>query len=234
MYLKTWMNHPIFIFGRPGRVLKQEIKALRDLVSGRGSGRALTFGVPHALIAIQMLYQDRFVSRAAMCRRLGLGEGAVRTLILHMRTAGLADAVRAGTHLTARGGRLAGSIAGVISGGTEVAGAPGVPQGMRCHAVLVKNHAHAIHAGIEQRDYAVPYGAPVALTLVYKDGVFSFPGEHRDALAGGDGGTGAIRHALDGMRPAEGDVAIVAAAGDPCVAEVAAKNSALLTVEAAA
>lgn len=196
-------------------------------MSSRGSGRSLTFGIPHVFMALQMLHRDRFVSRASLCRRLGLGEGAVRTLILHMKGGGLADAVRAGTYLTEDGKRLAGVMTDVIPEGAAVGGAAGMLGGRHGHAVLVKNSAHVIHTGIEQRDYAVLYGAPVALTLVYQNGRFSFPGEESDALAG-DGG--AMRDALEGMRPEENDVVIVTAADDPRVAEVAAKNSALMTV----
>ena len=200
-----------------------DIGQLYAVASRKGSGKALTFGVPHVLKAVQMMHRRGYVSRAAFCDGLQMGEGAVKTLVGHMRESGIACSVRAGTHLTRKGAEMAGAMADAMP--AEAALEPsGMTGGMPGHAVLVKGRAGAVKAGIEQRDMAIVCGALAAVTLVYRDGAFCFPGEWRDALAGEPGVLEAV-----GPGPSEGDVLIVASAKTPLAAEMAAKNAALHT-----
>lgn len=188
----------------------------------------MTVSVPHVLKALQLLDGQRFVSRSAFCERLHIGEGAVKTLISHLREKKLARTVRSGTCLTDIGRRLAGEIAGAMPQESAIKRSS-MFGGRYNHAVLIKDHAHAVRTGVEQRDHAIPYGASAALTLVYHDGRFSFPGEGNDALIHDKDASGV----LGKMGPEENDVIIVASADDPFVAEMAAKNSAIWTVGAA-
>jgi len=201
---------------------------MHGIVSARGSGRILTFSVPHVFKALQLLDSQRFVSRSAFCERLHIGEGAAKTLISHLKERKLARTVRSGTCLTETGRKLAGEVTGAIPRESAVRGS-GMFGGRYNHAVLIKDHAHAVRTGVEQRDRAIPYGASAALTLVYHDGRFSFPGEGQDALIHDRGAAGV----LGKMNPEENDVIIIASADDPFVAEMAAKNSAIWTVGAA-
>lgn len=200
-----------------------DIGALYAVAGRRGSGRALTFEVPHVLKALQMMHRQRYVSRAAFCSGLGVGEGAVKTLLGRLRGSGLAASVRAGTFLTEKGAGVAGGIRDAMPG--EAALAPsGITGGVPGHAVLVRGRADSIRSGLEQRDMAIVCGASAALTLVYRGGLFSFPGEWRDALAGEPGVIPAL-----GAEPAAGDVLILASAASPLAAEMSAKNAALHT-----
>lgn len=174
-----------------------------------------------------MLYRDRFVSRFTFCKELYVGEGAVKTLILHLKSAGLADSTRAGTFLTGRGRALSESILDAIVG-EAVVGKTRMCNGRYGHAVMIRDFAHAIRTGVEQRDFAILYGARMVLTMIFDGGRFSFPGEAGDALDG-DGKT---RDILMGMSPEDGDVVIMTSADDPFVAEASAKNSALCTIAA--
>ena len=91
------------------------------------------------------------------------------------------------------------------------------------HAVLVRGRAGAVGSGVEQRDMAIVYGASAAVTLVYRDGEFSFPGERR-SMSGQPGALAALK-----SRASEGDVLIMASADTPLAAEMSAKNAALHT-----
>lgn len=196
---------------------------LHSVASRKGSGKRLTFGAPHVLKALQMMDRQKYVSRAAFGGSLELGEGAVKTLVGHLRESGIAESVRAGTFLTEKGLGMAGSIREAMP--AEAALSPSAMTGGAAgHAVLVRGRAGAVRSGIEQRDKAIVYGASAALTLVYRDGAFSFPGERRDALKGQRGVLAAL-----GAEPAEGDVLIVASAQSPLSAEMSAKNAALHT-----
>lgn len=200
-----------------------EIDVLRRVAGRKGSGKTLTFDVPHVLKAVQMMHRQGYVSRASFCAGLGIGQGAAKTLVRHLREAGIAGSVRAGTHLTDAGSRMAADIEESMP--AESALRPSdVTGGEAGYAVLVRGRADAIKSGVEQRDMAIVYGASAAITLVYRGGAFSFPDEGRDALDGLPDVLGAI-----GAAPAEGDVLIIASAASELEAEMSAKNAALQT-----
>jgi len=198
---------------------------LQSIVSRKGSSKILTFGVPHVFKALQLLHRDRFVSRSTFCRELHIGEGAVKTLILHLKAKKLVGTARAGTYLTDRGKKFSKSILDTVKDESTIKKSRTV-SGKYNHAVLINDFAHVVKTGLEQRDFAILYGASVALTLTYNDGRFSFPGEGRDALAGDK----KTLEALMNMSPKDRDVVIITSADDPFVAEVSVKNSALWTI----
>jgi len=105
MYLNSWMIYPIYIESCVKKILRKNIQVLQNIVSIKGS-RILTFSIPHVLKALQMLSKERFVSRATFRNEIHLGEGAVKTLILHLKEAGIADSTKSGTFLTDKGRRL--------------------------------------------------------------------------------------------------------------------------------
>jgi hypothetical protein len=102
-----------------------------------------------------------------------------------------------------------------------------ITQGKFNHAIILKKYAFATKSGMEQRDYAIMYGATGATTLLYKDERFVFPNEHVDCLVRDLKTRNAL---LDSLRPENGDMIIIASANDPFIAEIAAKNSALWTL----
>ncbi len=202
----------------------EHVKQLEDIASAKGQTRPLTFGVPHVFKALQLLQQDRFVSRNSFCGALHLGEGAVKTMIRRLKARGLADSIRSGTYLTPDGTVLAKSLAAVIS--CEVPVKSAILGDLHGHAVLVRGCASLVRTGIEQRDFAIMYGASVVLTLVFCNGSFSFPGEQTGTLELHAG----LHRTLGSLGPQEGDVVIIASGPDPFAAELAAKNSALRTL----
>ncbi len=96
--------------------MEKGIQVLLGIVSRKGSSKMLTFGIPHVFKALQMLSESDFVSRADLKREVWLGEGAVKTLIVHLREAGIIGTVRAGNHLTGSGRKMAESIMAVMPG----------------------------------------------------------------------------------------------------------------------
>ena len=205
--------------------LKKEIQTLQSIVSRKGSSKILTFSVPHVFKALQLLHKDRFVSRSTFCKQLHIGEGAVKTLILHLKSKKIVESTRSGTYLTEKGKKFSKTIIDVIPNETTVKKSK-IFGGKYNHAVLIKNHAHVIKTGLEQRDFAILYGASIALTLIYQNGKFSFPGEAKDALLENK----QTQDILMKMNPEENDVIIITSADDSFVAEVSVKNSALWTI----
>lgn len=155
-----------------------------------------------------------------------MGEGAVKTLILHLKQEGLADSVRAGTFLTKKGSKFVNEFNEIMAAECFV-GTSEFTKRKNNHAVLLRNFKGHIRSGIEQRDAAIVHGASGATTMIFHKNKFVFPGEESDCLKS-DLRTRKVL--FESLRPDEGDVIILVSANDPFTAEIAAKNSALFTI----
>ena len=208
--------------------MRRPVDVLYEMVSRRGSSRTLTFGTPHLFKAVRMMSRQTYTSRQTLCDSLRIGEGAARTLTLRLKQSGLADSIRAGMFLTDDGRRFAEEMFRAIPSQCPM-GPCSVANQEHNHAILVRGYAAGIGSGIDQRDYAIVYGAKGATTLAFEGGRFVFPNEVVDCL-GED--PEARTTLLDGLRPTDGDLVIIASADDPFVAEISAINSALRTLSA--
>ena len=176
--------------------------------------------------ALQLLYLEKFVSRSKFCIELHLGEGAIKTLILHLKDAKMVDTTKSGTYLTPKGKKFSESLNKVIKKECTLDKSKITPSKYN-HAIILKNYSNAIKSGLEQRDYAILYGSSGCITLLYRNDQFVFPGEDRNGLE--DYQT-TRKKLYENLNPEEGDVIIISSSDDPFVAEVSAKNSALWTL----
>lgn len=80
---------------------------------------------------------------------------------------------------------------------------------------------------MEQRDYAILYGATGVITLIYSGGKFVFPNEGKEFFPEE---LELKNELIKKLNPKEKDVIIISTANDEFVAEVSAKNSALSTI----
>ncbi|MGQ0605799.1 MAG: DUF4443 domain-containing protein [Candidatus Nitrosotenuis sp.] len=206
--------------------MQPKIQALQNIVSRKGSSKVLTFSVPHVFKALQLLYKDQFVSRSTFCKELHMGEGAVKTMIAHLKEELLVDSTKSGTFLTNKGKNFIKNLHDVMPSECVVRKCSIAP-GKFNYGVILKKYSSATKSGMEQRDHAILYGASGATTIQYKENQFVFPKENIDCLAN-DPRTRQI--ITDGLNPRNGDLIIIASATDPFVAEIAAKNSALWTL----
>lgn len=205
---------------------RQQVRTLQNIVSRKGSSKVLTFSVPHVFKALQMLYENEYVSRSSFCQNLHMGEGAVKTMIMHLKEELMVDSTKSGTFLTTKGKNFIKNILEIVFAECDIKKCQ-IAQGRFNHAVILKNYSFAIKTGVEQRDYTILYGASGATTLLYKEDRFIFPNENMDCLLGDQKTKAAL---LTKMHPKNGDMIIIASANDPFVAEIAAKNSALWTL----
>lgn len=199
---------------------------MQNIVTRKGSSRVLSFSVPHVFKALQLLNDQKYVSRATFCNELHIGEGAVKTLINHMKQDGIADSIKAGTFLTLNGKRFVKKFLDKISVGCNVDPCD-IARGKYNHAILVKNYANLLGNGMQQRDYAILYGASGATTLAYSKKKFVFLGESSDCLSDAP----EIKKILvDNLHPENNDVIIISSSDDSFVAEISAINSVLWTL----
>lgn len=206
--------------------MQKNIQTLQNIVSRKGSSKILTFSMPHVFKALQMLAEESFVSRATFGREIHIGEGAVKTLILHLKEAGIADTTKSGTFLTENGKKLIKQFKKVISSECNVEKSAMI-QGKFNHAVLLKNYADVIKTGLEQRDYAILYGSSGCITVLFKNNRFVFPRDEQDCF---EDDSKTKKRLLEELSPQENDVIIISSSNDPFVAEISAKNSALWTL----
>ena len=207
--------------------MHQQIRTLQNIVTRKGSSKVLTFSAPHVLKSIFCLSNQKYVSRASFCKEIRLGEGAVKTLILHLKEYGIVDSIKSGTFLTKKGTRLAAQFHKAMPSQCFIKKCQ-VTNGKYSYAILLKkDYVANIGNGVKQRDYAILYGASDSLTLIFKKGEFVFSGDGVICFADEP----EIKEILvEGMRPEEGDVMIITSSDDKFVAEISAINTVLRTL----
>lgn len=206
--------------------MKKNIVTLQNIVSRKGSSKVLTFSIPHVFKALQLLSNEKYVSRATFGREIRLGEGAVKTLISHLKEAKMIESTRSGNYLTEKGKKFTSQLYKIIPKECKIEKNNLTPS-KNNHAVILKKYSFAIKTGIEQRDYAIMYGSSGCTTLTFKNNKFVFPGEDKDCL-NKDKKTRQVL--LEKLSPSEDDIIIISSSNDSFVAEISAKNSALWTI----
>lgn len=186
----------------------------------------MTFSIPHVLKALQLMYKEKFVSRATFGKEIHLGEGAVKTLISHLKESQIIDSTKSGSFLTEKGIKFTKQIQNAMPNECTLKKCKLIP-GKNNHAILLRNYSFAIKSGLEQRDYAILYGSSGCVTILFHKGKFIFPGEIKDCF---DDDRKTKDLLIQELKPQEGDVVIVSSSNDSFVAEISAKNSALSTL----
>ncbi|MBS7616520.1 DUF4443 domain-containing protein [Candidatus Bathyarchaeota archaeon] len=145
---------------------------LEKIVKEKAPGPAATFSALHMLRAIELL-AEKHVGRNKLAKELGIGEGAVRTLISRLKEAGLLSTSKTGCALTSRGldfWRDYSKVFRKFSIETNE-----LTHAKYNFAMLAKNCGHNVKSGMEQRDAAVKVGAEGATTIVLKNGQLMIP-----------------------------------------------------------
>ncbi|MDQ3837489.1 MAG: hypothetical protein M3270_11255 [Thermoproteota archaeon] len=163
-----------------------------------------------------------------LSRELVLGEGAVKTLVKHMKMDGLISTSNGGTKMTPKGTEICYQLTSSIPSETSLPKCS-VALGEFNHAVLLKKLSYVVKSGIEQRDSAIKMNGTGATTLLYIEKKLVMPTHlHRDSLREEP----AIRKLLiEKLKPKQDDVIIIGSSDyNSITAELAAKNAALGTL----
>ena len=206
--------------------MKKTIEIIQSIVSRKGSSKVLTFSIPHVFKALQLLGENKYVSRATFGKEIHLGEGAVKTLIAHLKEANIIDSTKSGSFLTEKGSGIVKQLQETVPFECDIKKCS-IISGRKNHAIILKNYAHMIKSGLEQRDYAIMYGSSGCITILFQNDIFTFPKEETDCFVNDEQTKQQI---IENMRPENGDVIIISSSDDPFVAEISAKNSALWTM----
>jgi predicted transcriptional regulator len=175
--------------------------------------------------AILTIGDEGQIGRIELSKRLGLGEGAIRTIIKHLMQANMIAVAKSGCVLTKRGGQLYGSIRPKVSRVFPV-DAKQFALDKVSAGVLVRGVGRVLKRGIEQRDAAIRAGATGACTFVFRNREFLMPKSETERwkLKGDDS---LFRELNDLFNPVEGDIVVLSSASNMTTAEHGAMAAAL-------
>jgi hypothetical protein len=205
------------------------VRSLQRICSNYAPSRVISFNMMHVFKTLQLIKIRGHTSRNLLSKELGLGEGAIRTLIRHLQMHKMITANNSGTKMTEKGDALLTELLSSIPAEMSLPKCS-IALGKFNYVVLLKQHSHAIKSGIEQRDAAIKIGAKGATTLLFKDTKFMMPSNNAsyDSLQNELHISKLLTRTLN---PEEGD-AIIIGSDDRHKkrSEDAAKNAALLTI----
>lgn len=186
-------------------------------------GRAPSFTEAHVIKALEIIDRET-VGRIRLSKELGLGEGVTRTLIKHLKNEGIIEVSRYGIALSEHGKKLFSDLKSKIGKGVEVPPTP-LTVGPFNVAVLVRDIAHKVKRGLEQRDTAIKAGALGATTLIFSRNKLTMPStEGEDVFKD-------MPHIHDmlvsRLGPKQNDVIIIGSGENRTSAEIGAKMAAL-------
>ena len=187
---------------------------IESLASPKGPGPSTTFSMFHIFYALELMAKKP-IGRNKLAAKLNVGEGAIRTIISRLKDAGLIVTSKEGCSLTEKGLSVWRNFVEVFPKRVEIE-KTALTTSRYNYAFLVKNKAHKIKSGIDQRDAAIMGGARRALVIVFKDGHLMIESVS-DSLEDTFPKTAAA--ILTNLEPEENDVVIIAGAADPLKAK---------------
>ena len=186
-------------------------------------GRAPSFNEAQVIKALEIICAHGTVGRTKLSKELELGEGTTRTLLKHLKKEGLIEGSRHGITFSDHGKKLFSNLRSKISEEIDCPNSP-LTVGPFNIAVLVRNAAHGVRRGVEQRDTAIKAGALGATTLIFSHNKLVMPSNEEDILKS----VSSIHDMLvSKLNPKENDVIIVGSGENKTSAEIGAKMAAL-------
>ncbi len=146
---------------------------LEKIMHEKPLGPSPYFSIFHLLRALELIEVSP-VGRSKLAQSLNVGEGTARTIIDRLKDAGLIEISKAGCILTDKGSKLMKEYRSVFAKKTRIEKNELTFANYNV-AILVKNHAHKIKAGMEQRDAAIIVGAKSATTIMLEKGCLIIP-----------------------------------------------------------
>jgi predicted transcriptional regulator len=204
------------------------LHTLQELSKLPSPGPAPAFTHVHVTRAILTIGDEGPIGRIELSRKLGIGEGAIRTIIKHLMQANIITIANDGCILTKRGTPLYNSLRSTVSK-VHLIDAKQLALDKVSAAVSVKNAGRLIRRGIEQRDAAIKAGATGACTLVLQGREFLMPMSEGEkwSLTQDDLLYQKLKHFFG---PKQGDVVVISSAPDGSLAEQGAMAAALTLV----
>jgi predicted transcriptional regulator len=182
-------------------------KIIEEIVHEKGPGPSTSFSKFHVFYTLELI-SEKPIGRSKLAKRLELGEGAIRTIINHLKDAKMITTSRQGCNLTENGLRLWKNIEQIFPSRIEVKRTL-LNNSKYNFAFLVKNSGYKIKTGIGQRDAAIMGGAKRAIAIVKKQNKLAIKSVSEDIERDFPE---AAKKLLENLSPENNDVIIVAGA----------------------
>lgn len=144
------------------------LKQVMQEISGiKAPGPSTTFTVFHFFYALELMAQKP-VGRNKLAEKLEVGDGAIRTIINRLKSAGFIVTSKAGCSLTTKGYELWCRFERIFPKRSEFPKTE-LTLGEHNFAFLVQNVGNKVQSGIDQRDAAIIAGARKASAIVVKN-----------------------------------------------------------------
>jgi predicted transcriptional regulator len=165
----------------PKRAARTLLQTLQTISRGQSPGPVPAFSYAHICAAILTIGDEGPIGRIALSRKLGVGEGTIRTIIKHLTAAETITTVRDGCVLTKPGGSLYKGLRSRFSKIVSI-DARELSLDKASAAILIRGSGNLVKRGIEQRDASIRAGATGACTLIVRKGEYVMPmGETEDS-----------------------------------------------------
>ena len=152
---------------------------LESLMVEKAPGPTPSFTVFDLVKILEIIAETRMIGRGRLSEKLGLGEGATRTLLARLTDAAMITSSKRGCSLTEKGKEVWQRINTVLPR-KAMLGKNELTFATHNVAVLVKGRSENVKKGLEQRDAAVRAGARGATTLIFRDNRLLLPAISRD------------------------------------------------------
>jgi predicted transcriptional regulator len=204
-------------FLRQGERAQSELLDMLEKVASKiARGPAPSFNEAHVVKALEIIGNYGTVGRINLSNKLELGIGTTRTILKHLKKEGLIVSSRYGFVFSEQGKKLFLNLRSRISGGIEVPNSP-LTVGPVGIAVLVRDMAHKVGRGIEQRNTAIRAGASGATTLIFFRNKLTMASKKKHSLKGISEMEDII---VSKLNPKENDVIIVGSGENRTNAEI--------------
>jgi predicted transcriptional regulator len=190
---------------------------LETLVKEKAPGPTSSFQIFHIIKALELISHAP-VGRGGLAKKLGIGEGATRTLIERLKDEQIISISKSGCTLTKKGEQLWKRIERIIPSKIKLEQSKLTLSAYNV-AILVQGKASKVKLGMEQRDAAFLAGAKGATTLVMKKGKLTMPCEDVDIK---ETVPETRKKIISFLKPREDDVIIIGSADTYDLAEYGA------------
>lgn len=143
-------------------------KFIQEIAGKKAPGPSTTFTIFHIFYALELLSQTS-LGRNKLAEKLGVGDGAVRTIIGRLKDAGLIENTKEGCTLTSKGKAVWKQFEEHFPKRTDFPRSELIECNFN-YTFLVKNTGEKVGSGIDQRDASIIGGARKALVIVYQNG----------------------------------------------------------------
>lgn len=208
----------------PVQLSMSAFTSLLGIGSTRSPGPTPTYGPAHVLVALLTIGEAGVLGRQALSNEVGLGEGAIRTVIKWLKADDYIEIEANGCRLTSKGKQTYNELKRRIPKVLVLQKTP-LTVGKVQVAVLVKKKSGRVKSGIEQRDSSIKAGASGATTYAVSGSRFEVPGSSKDAEK--DFPAEAWTKLRNGLDPEDGDVVIVCGSDEKNTSLIGAISAAL-------